>query len=138
MTDFGYIYLIHAVGTNRYKIGKTIRDVEIRYKELNSKQSPYPLKCMGYIETHNLREVEKILHDTFKDSRVHGEWFCFDKKDIRMVEAAIYNQAHKPEIPLHPHYEYDIYDFHQPILLTLKPIDEAYYFDTGEIVELDS
>ncbi len=138
MTDFGYIYLIHAVGTDRYKIGRTTRDVEIRYKELNSKQSPYPLKCIGYIETYNSREVEKSIHDTFKENREHGEWFSFEKKDIRSVQAAIYNQANQPKIPPCSDYEYDIYDLSQPILRTLKPIDEEHYFYTGEIVELDN
>ena len=42
----GYIYLIHAQGTDRYKIGLTTRSVEVRLAELNSSQSPYPLELL--------------------------------------------------------------------------------------------
>ncbi|NER25978.1 MAG: GIY-YIG nuclease family protein, partial [Symploca sp. SIO1C2] len=36
----GFIYLIHAQETDRYKIGLTTRSVEARFAELNSSQSP--------------------------------------------------------------------------------------------------
>lgn len=136
MKDLGCIYLIHAIGTNRYKIGMTLRDVEVRYKELDSKQSPYPLKFIGYVETYNAREVEKSIHDILKDNRVHGEWFCFDEKDILKVKITIRNQANEPEIPPPPNYQYDVYDFVQPVLYTSNPIDETVFFCTGEIIDM--
>ncbi|WP_265278066.1 GIY-YIG nuclease family protein [Nostoc sp. KVJ3] len=57
----GYIYLIHSVGTYRYKIGLTVapRTPEERLKELNSRQSPYPLKLIHYVFVTDVYKVEK-------------------------------------------------------------------------------
>ncbi|NEQ64793.1 MAG: GIY-YIG nuclease family protein [Symploca sp. SIO2D2] len=71
----GYIYLIHAQETDRYKIGLTTRSVEARFAELNSSQSPYPLEIIDWFETDNVTDDEEYLHEKFADYRVHGEWF---------------------------------------------------------------
>ncbi|MBD2441374.1 GIY-YIG nuclease family protein [Nostoc sp. FACHB-110] len=75
----GYIYLIHSVGTNRFKIGLTIapRTPEDRIKELNSRQSPYPLKLIHYVFVADAYTVEKQMHQACKLFQVHGEWFEF-------------------------------------------------------------
>lgn len=69
----GWVYLIHAVGTNRYKIGKTF-DIDRRLAEL-SYQSPYPLKLISSFKSDNPSQDEHALHEKFLDNRVHGEWF---------------------------------------------------------------
>lgn len=81
----GYVYLIHAQGTNRYKIGLTTRSVQARLSELNSSQSPYPLELLEVIETDNVTETEGYLHERFANYRVHGEWFEFDSKALKKV-----------------------------------------------------
>jgi T5orf172 domain len=80
---FGYIYLIQAQSTDRYKIGLTIRTPEERFNELNRSQSPYPLKYLHSIKVRNVTESEKYFHDLFKANHVHGEWFVFG--DINYV-----------------------------------------------------
>jgi len=81
----GFIYLIHAQGTDRYKIGLTTRSVEARLAELNSSQSPYPLELIDWFETPNVTEDEKYFHDKYSAYRVHGEWFSFDPKTLKQV-----------------------------------------------------
>ena len=81
----GYIYLIHAVGSDRYKIGLTTRSVEARFAELNSSQSPYPLELIDWFETPNVTEDEGYLHEKFASYRVHNEWFKFDKRTLKEV-----------------------------------------------------
>lgn len=81
----GYIYLIHATGTNRYKIGLTTRSVEERFAELNSSQSAYPLELIASAKYSNIVEVEKTLHEKYRHNRAHGEWFEFSKHEIGEV-----------------------------------------------------
>jgi hypothetical protein len=81
----GFIYLIHAKGTNRYKIGLTTRSVEQRFAELNGNQSPYPLVLLEVISTDNVTETEGNLHSKFSLQRRHGEWFEFTNRQLREV-----------------------------------------------------
>jgi hypothetical protein len=69
----GYIYLLHAVGTNRYKIGLT-KNVVRRIAAL-AKQSPFPVEVIHHYQTNDMKREESLLHDAFKEYRVHGEWF---------------------------------------------------------------
>ncbi|NES20671.1 MAG: GIY-YIG nuclease family protein [Symploca sp. SIO3E6] len=81
----GFIYLIHAVGTDRYKIGLTTRSVEARFAELNSSQSPFSLELIDWFETDDVTEDEKYFHEKYSAYRVHGEWFSFDKRTLSKV-----------------------------------------------------
>ncbi|NEQ65524.1 MAG: GIY-YIG nuclease family protein [Symploca sp. SIO2D2] len=81
----GYIYLIRAVGTDRYKIGLTTRSVEARFAELNSSQSPFPLELIDWFETDDVTADEGYLHEKFASYRVHNEWFSFDKRTLSKV-----------------------------------------------------
>lgn len=69
----GYVYLIHAEGTNRYKIGRSINPLK-RYEQLQG-QSPFPLRVENCVWSPDSVLLEKQLHDRFCDFRVHGEWF---------------------------------------------------------------
>lgn len=72
----GYVYLIHALGTNRYKIGRSVNPI-VRFETLK-KQSPYPLQIIDCFWTPDSIEDEKRLHQYFKSDRVFGEWFVFE------------------------------------------------------------
>lgn len=88
MRDIGHIYFIQASGTNRYKIGLTTRPIEERMKELNSRQSAYPLVLIHSVLA-NVRTVEKELHKAFSDYRVHGEWFEMMSNEVQQVRNAL-------------------------------------------------
>jgi Meiotically up-regulated gene 113 len=84
----GHVYLIRAIGTNRYKIGMTSPGrIEKRFAELSSGQSCYPLKLLGWIDTTDRFEAELRLHTCFKSYRKFGEWFEFSPQELARVEA---------------------------------------------------
>lgn len=77
----GYVYLIYAVGTNRYKIGRSI-SLKTRLQQLQ-KQSPYPLEIIYAFKTSNPAWDEAYWQDAYKEHRVYGEWFEFDEDYYR-------------------------------------------------------
>lgn len=72
------VYLIHAVGTDRYKIGVTTKSIQKRLHSLQT-GSPYVLRCLATIESREAHILESRLHHRFKNYRVQGEWFKFDE-----------------------------------------------------------
>lgn len=69
----GWVYLIHAEGTKRYKIGRSVNPVS-RHAVLQG-QSPYPLKIITCGWTVNSVNDEKWAHESLGKHRVYGEWF---------------------------------------------------------------
>jgi hypothetical protein len=69
----GYVYLIHAEGTNRYKIGRSVNPVA-RFEQLKV-QSPYPLRIINSFWTPDAINDEKSFHEQYKKYRRFGEWF---------------------------------------------------------------
>lgn len=72
----GYVYLIHAEGTTRYKIGRSVNPIA-RCSDIQ-KQAPYPLKIISSFWSINSVEDEKRLHKSYASYRVFGEWFELD------------------------------------------------------------
>ena len=58
----------------RTKIGITTRGPEARMRQLQTGNSRTLMKRI-FIQCKNPRELEGFLHDTFKSSRIRGEWF---------------------------------------------------------------
>lgn len=69
----GHIYLINAIGTNRYKIGFAV-NVEARVKKLQT-ASPFPLFLIKTVPGTPKQEAR--LHKMYNFCRVSGEWFEF-------------------------------------------------------------
>ncbi|MCC5670285.1 GIY-YIG nuclease family protein [Nostoc sp. CHAB 5784] len=69
----GYVYLIHAEGTNRYKIGRSVNPFA-RFEQLKV-QSPYPLRIIDSFWTPDAINDEKLFHEQYKNYRIFGEWF---------------------------------------------------------------
>lgn len=69
----GFIYLIRAIGTNRYKIGFAV-NVEQRLKRIQT-SSPFPLFLIKVVPGTPKKEAQ--LHKMYAHCRVHGEWFEF-------------------------------------------------------------
>lgn len=69
----GYLYLLKARGTNRYKIGRS-KNPLARHQALKN-QSPYPLEIISTFYTLDAITDEIRLHEHFGDFRVYGEWF---------------------------------------------------------------
>lgn len=76
MTDpIGYVYLVWAEGTDRYKIGSAGYPAK-RLRELQT-GSPIKLQLIAEKESSDYERQEKLQHQRWKDQRVHGEWFRF-------------------------------------------------------------
>jgi len=86
----GHVYLLHAVGTDRYKIGMTQQGrMAKRFNELNGAQASHPLENIKVINVSDRHQVEAELHQRFKAFRVHGEWFELDRNDLNRVDKAM-------------------------------------------------
>lgn len=79
------VYVINAIGTNRYKIGYS-KNLNARLKAFRT-ALPYKIDLVFYVITKHHASLEKHLHIDFKDNRVIGEWFEFENEDISKVEA---------------------------------------------------
>lgn len=86
-TPPGFVYVIHAVGTNRVKIGYSA-DPANRLSELQT-ASPFPLDLVG--TRPGTPDMERGLHrHLYKHHRV-GEWFEIEPKQaLRIVESFIH------------------------------------------------
>ncbi|MDJ0579368.1 GIY-YIG nuclease family protein [Crocosphaera sp.] len=69
----GWIYLIQAEGTEKYKIGRS-QNPHQRLQYLQT-SSPILLKLVFTQWTINCFALEKALHEIYKEKRLHGEWF---------------------------------------------------------------
>jgi T5orf172 domain len=79
----GYVYFLHAVGTERYKIGRAIQGrLKNRTQELNRQQAPFPIEIIGWIEVSDCDAAEKSLQQHFSKYCAHGEWFEFRKDEL--------------------------------------------------------
>lgn len=81
------VYVVHAEGTDRYKIG-IASNLRRRLASLRA-MSPVPLKLVLFIERRNRRDCskhERDLHLRFAGSRLHGEWFAGSPDLIAFLE----------------------------------------------------
>ncbi|HAX79884.1 MAG TPA: hypothetical protein DCY88_29625 [Cyanobacteria bacterium UBA11372] len=76
----GYIYLIHAEGSNYYKIGKT-KSPDRRLLQI-APQMPFTCKFIRVWHSNFMSLAEKYLHQSFKKFRANGEWFEFSCKEL--------------------------------------------------------
>jgi hypothetical protein len=77
----GWVYLIHAVGTSRYKVGRSVNPVA-RHQTLQN-QSPYPLKIVECFWTVDAPTDEAGWHKQLSEYRVYGEWFELIDKEAK-------------------------------------------------------
>lgn len=79
----GQVYLISAVGLNRYKIGSTT-DLDKRLLALQS-FSPVALEVLAVIECSDIEKAEAWLHTKFASCRHHSEWFDLSDDDVQWI-----------------------------------------------------
>lgn len=79
----GYVYLIHRVGADEYKIGMAT-DVDRRLRELQVSNGG-KLEVIHAIATDWARELEETMHRHFRKERLRGEWFRLTKNDVYCI-----------------------------------------------------
>ena len=77
-----YVYFIHNSLTDNYKVGKT-KSLEKRIKQLQT-GNEVRLEIKRSIDDVN-PEIEKYLHEYFKDRQILNEWFDINLKEIEYV-----------------------------------------------------
>tara|TARA_Y100001938_G_C7910932_1_gene339559 strand:+ start:204 stop:680 length:477 start_codon:yes stop_codon:yes gene_type:complete len=75
------IYLIHAEGTDTYKIGLT-KNVNTRIRSLQT-SNPNTLSILKCIDGDI--QLERRIHSYYKKNHLNGEWFTFDNTMIKRV-----------------------------------------------------
>lgn len=63
-------YFLQGEATGLVKIGRTVGTIEERLKEIQP-LSPDTLRVLKVVN----RNIEKECHETFKEHRMHYEWF---------------------------------------------------------------
>lgn len=77
-----YVYFIHNPLTDNYKVGKT-KSLEGRIKQLQTGNETR-LEIRRSINDVN-PEIEKYIHEYFKDKKILNEWFDITLNDIEYV-----------------------------------------------------
>ena len=80
----GFVYVIQDE-SGLCKIGRT-RDVSKRIRSLSTGCSS-ELKLVASWPCRDAGEYESILHETWRDVRVRGEWFALTDEDLRSLRA---------------------------------------------------
>ncbi len=86
----GFIYVIYIdTGLERlYKIGLA-KHFSSRFSQ-HQCASPFDIFVSIVYFVENMRVEEKILHATFNDKRVRGEWFKLNKEDLMEIAKRSY------------------------------------------------
>lgn len=85
----GYVYILHCIGTNFYKIGVSQHSPEGRLATLQV-GNPYELQMSHCVKLEDYGAVENQLHGTFESKRIRGEWFKLGKDDLIKLENVLY------------------------------------------------
>jgi len=78
----GYLYLVTALGTGKFKIGKTLNHVPNRIKELQT-GCPFRIRYVYHAYVGNVNLHERELHKKFNHLQEIGEWFTFESDDVK-------------------------------------------------------
>lgn len=78
--DPGFVYLIHAEGSNYYKIGKTTKP-ERRLLQISPKM-PFKTRFVKIWRSLFMSEAETFLHRAYSQRRTNGEWFELESGEL--------------------------------------------------------
>lgn len=132
----GYVYVMKNESLpNTYKIGGTVRDPEVRAKELSNTSVPTPYKVICSQKVNDWWLVEKEIHKALSEFRVSSnrEFFSCDLKRLLPTFFIICNRMH----PLRYYIYTDNNALHQNrISREISQSFEHFYAQSGRKVEL--
>ena len=79
----GYVYLLRS-NTGYYKIGRT-KDPDNRLKVFGVKL-PFEVGFAALIQSSDMVQMEKDLHELYEAKRVNGEWFDLSPEDVEYIK----------------------------------------------------
>lgn len=77
----GFIYLVKDNASNRIKIGITTNHKD-RLRSLNT-MVPYGITTIAVFQSGRYEELEKEVHEKYKDKRKNGEWFELNNDELK-------------------------------------------------------
>lgn len=77
----GFLYLVKDNASNRIKIGITTNHKE-RLRSLNT-IVPYGITIISIFSSNRYKELERDVHERYKNKRRNGEWFEFNEVDLK-------------------------------------------------------
>lgn len=87
-----YLYVLHASGTNYYKIGITDQAIEQRLQNLQT-GNHLRLDVVRLYDGLGTRQIEAEIHALLAHRRINGEWFELNSPTT--VDVAIGRLGHK-------------------------------------------
>lgn len=82
----GYVYLMHGVGTEWYKIGHSVNPVT-RAAAIGVK-APFEIHLLASYWAEDRFNDETIWHRRFESKRINGEWFALTPEDVSLFQQA--------------------------------------------------
>lgn len=79
----GYVYLLQSP-SGYYKIGRT-SNPDDRIGTFHVKL-PFEVEYIAVIQTDDMHELERQLHEQFAHRRVNGEWFNLSADDVEYIK----------------------------------------------------
>lgn len=80
-TTPGLVYLIQAVGTNRYKIGYTTQEINIRLSQLQTKNQAFELTVVCVVNSSDAKLLKSKIHKFYYRNQIRFEWFEFEDRN---------------------------------------------------------
>lgn len=83
------LYIVHATGTSKFKIGVTIQLKE-RLASMQTGSSDR-LELYNYYPEQNYKKLEKFIHNKYISKKIGGEWFELTFYDLEQMHSDIQN-----------------------------------------------
>ncbi len=77
---FGGVYIVEVRNSGLFKIGVT-KDINKRLSQLQT-SNPYEFYLIDFFKTDKNRELEKFLHNKFRNKRYKREWFKLNQEEL--------------------------------------------------------
>ncbi|MCS3823629.1 GIY-YIG nuclease family protein [Salinibacter ruber] len=95
--ESGWVYLVHALETDLYKIGRTSQEPQERLGSLRT-ASPHELQLSCAVEIEDYKEFEKSLHNHHTQSHENKEWYRFSDEESDEVERQMINHLRREKL----------------------------------------
>lgn len=80
-----HVYVLEAIGSNRYKIGWG-KNLAARIQKIKN-ASPFPVEIVAKIASNDPRKLESELHKLFDSTRVWREWFSLSAEQVDYLKS---------------------------------------------------
>jgi hypothetical protein len=94
----GYVYIVHGIGTNYVKVGRTA-ELAHRLRDIGA-GVPFPIRVLFVELVHDMEKEEALLKLRFQAFHVRGEWFELDAETLSIWPATSVELPVSRKVPL--------------------------------------